>query len=350
MIRSLLIALLLLSACSFAQEPASLPKTDVAQVKEWMMTLAGDKMQGRLPGTDASEEAAEWLASQFRKAGLKPRPGSNTFFQSFYTEAKESTPGVRTHNVVGYIKGSDDSIAHPYILFGAHWDHIGMATEGEDLIYNGADDNASGVIACLGVAQNIAQGIRKGLIERPKRTLVFVAWGAEELGLLGSKYFVHEKPPFPMEQLAVNFNFELVGHSAKLGKKKFFLTGADYSDFKTYLEPVAKAHDWEIIANPMPELNLFFRSDNFNFAGIEIDRPAKKLTGIPAHTFSTWGGEDHYHQVHDNPEAIDFENLSSFIDVMTAATLVMANQDAVPQWQKDETYTFERYQGEKADE
>lgn len=342
----LALVLLLFSLAVFAGDP--LPQASPDWVKERMMTFASDDFEGRQAGTLRSVDAAEWIAAEFRKAGLKPPPGSNTYFQNFTAETEKGP--VKTMNVVGYLPGGDPEVKTPFILFGAHWDHIGMApaeAEGEDKVFNGADDNASGVISVIGVANNVFQGIRQNLIQKPRRGMIFIAWGAEEMGLLGSRHYVQQQPVFPIEDLSVYFNFELVGHSAKLGKRKFWLTGAQYSDFQAYLKPIVEKHQWSMVDNPFPQLQLFFRSDNFPFAAVELNREEKKMTGIPAHSFSTWGGEDHYHQVHDDPAAIDHENLASFINMMSEAAVVLANQDASVAWLKNDDFSFTRYTGVK---
>jgi hypothetical protein len=340
MLRFMLIAICLFAITFPAQAQT---KTDVKLVESWMMKLAGDEMAGRKAGTPESMVAAKWLAAEFEAMGLKKPPGMNSFFQTFV--AKTDYGDIPTVNIVGYIPGSDPKIAKPYVMFGGHWDHIGLAEQGEDRIFNGADDNASGVITAMGVAKNILAGIESGKLEQPKRSLIFIAWGAEEIGLLGSYHYVKKEPVFPVEELSVYFNFELVGHTKTMGKRKVWMTGAGFSDFQDYIKPVLEKHKWSLVDNPFPNLQLFFRSDNFPFVGVVLNREERSLVGIPAHTFSTWGGEDHYHQVHDNPETIDFENLASFIDVMTDAAMKLANQPEIPKWLANDEFTFTRYQG-----
>ncbi|CAM2007325.1 M20/M25/M40 family metallo-hydrolase [Acanthopleuribacter pedis] len=326
-----------------AEEP--IPQTSAKQLKTWVDELAGDAMEGRKEGTPGAKRAAEWLANEFKTLGLKPLPGAEGYFQSFdFTFQKQE---LSARNVMAMLEGSDPKLKDEWIMLSAHYDHVGTKPEGEgDLIFNGADDNASGVAVCLAVGEVLAKMKKEG--RGPKRSVVIIGWAAEELGLFGSGHFA-KNPLLPLEKMVVNLNFEMVGHTKKLGKKKLWLTGGPYSDLHKIVIAKAKDAGWEYVDAPFPKLNLFVRSDNIRFAMLESDREKRTAVGIPAHSFSTWGGGEHYHQVHDNPEHLDIENMTELAGIMTAITRQVADQKAWIQWLENDFYSFSRYKGKTAE-
>ncbi|MHC4933181.1 MAG: M20/M25/M40 family metallo-hydrolase, partial [Planctomycetota bacterium] len=169
-------------------------------------------------------------------------------------------------NVVGHIPGrrSDE-----FVLFSAHYDHLGIqrALEG-DSIANGANDNASGVTAVVSLAKHFAaQGT-------PERTLLFVAFTAEEAGGFGSRYLSSRLDP---DQIVAMFNIEMIGKPAVSGPNTAWITGWDRSSFGAILQDAVVGTDYEFYADPYPQLNLFYRSDNATLAAL----------GVPAHSIST---------------------------------------------------------------
>ena len=135
--------------------------------QKWVTYMASDEMKGRANGSKEIDVVAHWIASQFNNAGLSYPPEMETHLQSF--QAKGAIP---YRNVIGYLEGSDPAKAHEYIIVSAHYDHIG--TSG-GLVNNGADDNASGVAALIGVAHQLQKS-------RPERSILFIAWSGEEEG------------------------------------------------------------------------------------------------------------------------------------------------------------------------
>ncbi len=260
--------------------------------------------------------------------------GQDNYFQpvSFSNRQGEK---IIDRNVVGLLEGSDPALKDEYILVTAHFDHIGIsrAVNG-DSINNGADDNASGVVAMLTMMHNFKkQGIQ------PKRSIIFVAFTGEEMGLQGSKYYANN-PVYPLEKTNVNLNFEMVAHSEKLGKRKFYLTGDTYSDLATVIRSSLNGTDWELIDDPFREMQLFYRSDNASFVSMKIEGDMKY--GIPAHTLCTWGTESHYHRPNDQVDIVDFENMTSFVNMISKVSLDIANRPAQIKWTSDE---FSRYAG-----
>lgn len=291
-----------------------------SDLEYWVGILASDSLMGRKNGTPYLDTAAMFIATWYDSLGLSPLPDMDGYMQPYVLGNS-----IKGQNVVGWLEGSDSLLKDEYIILSAHYDHVGMGTAiGGDSLYNGANDNASGVATLLGIAKAL-----QAMDSIPKRSLLFVAYGAEEIGLLGSRYF-KENPPVPLEQVVLNLNFEMTGHSLKLGKRNVYLTGAKYSDLETYVRAYFDEENWTLIDNPFPYANLFRRSDNYNLASI---RQEGEITyGIPAHTICTWGGEDHYHKPHDEAEFIDYENMQSLVEVMTGLVADLADSPERITW------------------
>jgi hypothetical protein len=214
-------------------------------------------------------------------------------------------------NVVGQIPGrrSDE-----YVLFSAHYDHLGIqrALQG-DSIANGANDNASGVSAVISLAKHFAaQG-------SPERTLLFVAFTAEEAGGFGSRYFSSRLDP---EQIVAMFNIEMIGKPAVSGPNTAWVTGWDRSDFGSILQAAVEGTEYEFYEDPYPQLGLFYRSDNATLAAL----------GVPAHSISTTpiDVDRNYHQVTDHVETLDIEHLTNTIGAIAAGAETIVSGAATP--------------------
>ncbi|CAM2066905.1 M28 family peptidase [Sulfidibacter corallicola] len=307
-------------------------------LKQWAFTLAGDEMQGRQEGTEGAKRASEWLAARFKELGLKPAPGQTDFFQPFSYEIQDKK--VRARNVIGYLEGSDPKRRDEFIVLSAHYDHVGVNPElTDDPIFNGADDDASGTVLVMAVAKALSESAPD---KRPARSVIFVAWAAEEVGLKGSRHYA-KNPLFPLEKTVVNLNFEMVGHATKTGRRNFWMTGKAYSDLADIVVQQAKQRDWTLVENPFPQQKLFFRSDNISLVMLEHNREKRTARGIPAHSFTTWGGEDHYHRPHDEPQFLDYQNMAELAQLMTAVTLDVANREPWVAWKPNDQFVFERF-------
>jgi len=328
-----LTALLFFSNCAGESPP---PELGAGDMREWLAFLSSDDMAGRANGSPELERAADWLAERYAELGLKPLPGQDDYFQEYELVDRQGNRH-RVRNVLGWIEGADSALKDEYVLLSAHYDHVGLADEPVegDRVFNGADDNASGVALVLGVAAALRNEIHGDDGAGPKRSIVAAAWSGEELGLLGSKHYASE-PVLPVEDLAVNLNFEMVGHTTNLGKNQVWMTGDAYSDLADILRPVFHENDWELNSDPQPAQMFFFRSDNASFALLKPNREARTSVGVPAHTFSTWGGEDHYHQLNDEHEAIDFDNLAGLARLFAKSALALANRTEAPAWTNNE--------------
>ncbi len=236
---------------------------------------------------------------------------------------------VLSYNVAGYIEGSDPQLKDQYILLSAHYDHVGVGAQGgqpytpEDSIFNGARDNALGVTGMLAAAKSLAES-------KPKRSVLFVAFTGEELGLLGSRYYT-EHPLLPLNKCIFNLNSDGAGYNdtsvlAVIGLRR---TGASKQ-----IEEAAKAFGLGVVGDPAEEQNLFDRSDNVNFAS----------KGIPAPTFSA-GFRDfdteimkYYHQAIDNPDTIDYDYLLRYSQAYALTARLIANLADPPKWEAGDKY------------
>lgn len=219
----------------------------------------------------------------------------------------------QTWNVVGCLPGSDPKQQAEVILLSAHMDHIGgKYSPDKDTIYNGADDDASGVAAVLELARAL------GNSPRSKRSVYFVCFGSEEIGGPGARYFL-EHPPVPLKNIVANLEFEMIGRpDPKVGPETLWLTGFDLSDLGAELAKQG-AH---IVMDPHPQEFFFQRSDNYALA----------KRGVIAHTVSSYGLHADYHKVSDEIEKIDFPHLTRAIHSMIHPVVWLANGSFVPRW------------------
>ncbi|HEU4613832.1 MAG TPA: M20/M25/M40 family metallo-hydrolase [Kofleriaceae bacterium] len=180
------------AASCIAGDPFA-PETLAATIR----ALASPELDGRVPGSAGDRTARTLIAERFACLGLAPAGDDKAFTQAFTAE------GVGTANVIGFIRGADEVIGDEIILIGAHHDHLGDG-------HLGANDNASGVAALLAIAQEMRQ-------RAPRRTIAFATWGAEEQGMLGSRYFVaHPPDALPLGKIVQYINLDMVGsHSSK---------------------------------------------------------------------------------------------------------------------------------------
>ncbi|QQS43214.1 MAG: M20/M25/M40 family metallo-hydrolase [Acidobacteriota bacterium] len=226
-----------------------------------------------------------------------------------------SEPEVtRTWNSVGKIEGTDPALSKQVILLSAHMDHIGERSNapGEDKIFNGADDDASGCTAVIELARVLAKG------ERPKRTVYFAFFGSEESGGFGSRYFAANLP-FPKENFVANLQFEMIGRpDPAVAADELWLTGYDRSNLGAELAKRGA----KIVNDPHPQQNFFQRSDNYNLA----------RQGIVAHTVSSYGLHTDYHQASDEVGTIDFAHMTRSINSMISPVTWLLNSDFRPSW------------------
>jgi Zn-dependent M28 family amino/carboxypeptidase len=218
-----------------------------------------------------------------------------------------------TTNVIGIVRGRDATLTKETVLLSAHLDHLGIGREvNGDKIYNGADDDASGVTAVLELARALASG------PKPKRTVIFVLFGSEEIGGWGARYF-QDHPPVPLETFVANLEFEMIGRpDAAVAPRTLWLTGFERSDLGKQLA----AHGARLVADPHPAERFFQRSDNYVLA----------RKGIIAHTVSSFGLHPDYHRPSDDLSHIDFKHMTEAIASMVEPVRWLVNSDFKPQW------------------
>ena len=245
-------------------------------------------MEGRKIGTPGNEKAADYIAAQFKKNGLDYCYG-NSYFVPFHHKDE------MYFNVCAIKKGTGKDI----VAFGAHFDHVGLAKKGDDIVYNGADDNASGVSAVIGLSDYYKD-------KKSEYSYMFMAFNAEEIGLIGSSHLASNgefKKYIP--NIKALFNFEMIGTVSEFGPSKVFMTGDNLSNLDELLNANA-VNQFKVSGDPYLDQQLFFRSDNVGFF----------KQGIVAHSFSTidMNKQKHYHKVNDDITVIDFDNLTNIVN------------------------------------
>jgi Zn-dependent M28 family amino/carboxypeptidase len=220
----------------------------------------------------------------------------------------EQTPG-HTWNVLGRIPG--ESHAHEVILLSAHLDHIGAHGTGPDTIFNGADDDASGVTAVLEFARVLAG-------RHLDRTIIVALFGSEEAGGFGARHFL-EHPPVPLETIVANLEFEMIGRpDPAVPPNTLWLTGYERST----LGPELARRGARIVADPHRDQNFFARSDNIALA----------RRGVVAQTISSYGLHREYHTPADDLAHIDFTHMTAAIASMVAPIEWLADSSFKPEW------------------
>jgi hypothetical protein len=289
----LAIALSLLAGACRTAEPSLAPSAapDADRILRDIAWLADDRLEGRGTGTAGNDSAAVWLARRHAALGLRPLGNANGYLQPFLARSAQmahagQADGVATQNVVALVAGRDPALRGEYVVIGAHFDHLGrspanaMDPEARDAIRNGADDNASGTAAVLELARLLAA--------RPARRSVVVAhFSGEELGLLGSRWFV-DHPPVPLDSAVAMVNFDMVG---RLRNEKLIVYG------------VATARELAAIvdsANVAPRLAVSAVGDGFG----PSDQSSFYARGVPVLHFFT-DLHDDYHRASDDVEKIN---------------------------------------------
>ena len=251
---------------------------------------------------------------------LKARPVADVTIQiDVWQRLLERTSAP---NVVAILEGSDPTMKREYVVYSAHMDHIGTPTDGmgcapqgADSICNGADDDGSGTVAVLELAEAFATAA-----ERPKRSVVFMTVSGEERGLWGSAYFT-DHPTVPLASVIADLNTDMVGRNAP---DTMSVIGREHSDLGALVDRVAAAHP-ELHLHPVgdlwPQEGLFFRSDHFNFA----------KHGVPI-LFFTSGLHPDYHKVTDAPAALNADKVARYARLAYYVGMDVANAAGRPKW------------------
>jgi len=232
---------------------------------------------------------------------------------------------VTTQNVIGVVEGTDPKLKNEYIIYSAHYDHVGVGTPDEtgDTIYNGARDNAIGTTTVLSMAANLAK-------YPTKRSALFILFTGEEKGLLGSEYYV-EHPVLPLKQMVFCFNSDNGGYN---DTSLATIIGLPRTTAAANIKAGVSAFGLTAIDDPAPEQGLFDRSDNVHFAA----------KGIPAPTFSlgftAFNGDvtKYYHRPGDHADNLDYDYLEKFFRAYVMTGRIMGNDPVTPVWTSGDKY------------
>ncbi|AXE18480.1 peptidase M28 [Runella rosea] len=272
------------------------PRIDANRVAKHINYLASDKMKGRGTGSKENAKAAKYIIKQFKKLDLTPL-GTDGYRQPFTAKVRRIVvpDSIRpANNVIGFL----DNGAPYTIVIGAHYDHLGTGTQGssrdkapQGKIHNGADDNASGVAGLLELARYYAQND----VKEPYNFL-FIAFGAEELGLVGSRYFVNN-PTLPLDKIHFMSNMDMIGrYNADRGVG---IGGYGTSDA------------WPEVFKEVKGSVKFFTDRSGSGGADHASFYAKKVPVLFFHT----GGHDDYHMPSDDPEKIDIPSAVGILDI-----------------------------------
>lgn len=296
-----------ISASAFAQADIT-----EKELKEHLWFLASPKMKGRFPGTAENRKVVGYLIKHFKKSGIAPYQGS--YLQEFTAKIRvkkgvTDTPYVKTQNVIGFIEGNDPQLKNEFIVIGAHYDHLGMGGASSKkpdttAIHYGADDNASGTSALLEIAEKLAAN--RGSL---KRSILIIAFGAEEQGLLGSKYFT-EHPLVPLSQIKLMINMDMVGRMNS--EKHLYMGGA--ASFDGGME-LMKRLGPEAGINPIVIAYDVGGSDHVSFF-------KKNISVLGFHT----GGHPQYHTPEDDRKLINIAGEKLVCEYIYKAMVSVANR------------------------
>lgn len=285
-------------------------------LKEYLYVFASEDFEGRETGESGQKKAAEYLKNFYLEHGIASPYGGSDYFQAIPTEhlRPELNP---SENVVAFIEGSEkpDEI----VVISAHYDHLGM--NGEN-IYFGADDDGSGTVAILEIAQAFQNAVEAG--NGPKRSILFLHVTGEEKGLLGSKYYTNF-PIFPLENTITNLNIDMIGRvdDAHTNNPNFvYIIGSDklsteLHDLSEEINTRFTQLDLDYTYNDENDPNRFYyRSDHYNFA----------KNNIPI-IFYFNGTHEDYHRTSDTPDKINYEVLEKRTQLIFYTAWEIANRE-----------------------
>ena len=292
------------------------------ELSEHLYTYASDEFEGRDTGAPGQKKAVEYIRNYYKSIGIEPGDLEGDYFQEMTLTMRgrrgQKPKTVETENVIAIIRGSEKP--DEYVVITAHLDHVGI-TDGE--IYNGADDDGSGTVALLEIAEAFKKAADKG--KGPKRSIVFLHVTGEEKGLLGSKYYA-DNPVYPLANTVVNLNVDMIGRIDPTRREKnrdyIYLIGSDHDSVdlhnlseQTNAESVNMTLDYRFNDKNDPN-RFYYRSDHYNFA----------KNGIPIIFYFTGTHED-YHKITDTPDKIEYDLLEMRSKLIFYTAWNIANRD-----------------------
>jgi hypothetical protein len=267
------------------------------------------------PGEPAGAPTIRVNDPEFRKFYETIQPGATVTLRI----AASAQEPVTLRNVVGILRGSDPALKNTYVLVSAHYDHIGICSTGSDRICNGANDDASGAASVMELASALAK-----MRDRPKRSLVFIAYFGEEKGLVGSRYYGRH-PVVPIAQTVADINLEQLGRTddpsgSQVGHVS--ITGFDYSDIGATFAQAGQLTGIALTMDEKRSDSYFARSDNQALADL----------GVPAHTLVAAYDYPDYHRPGDEWQKLDYANMEKVDRMIAAGLLMIAGNPEPPKW------------------
>jgi hypothetical protein len=290
------------------------------ELKTHLTIVASDNMEGRETGSEGQKRAGRYLIEQYQKEGIPFPKGAISYYQKVPADFMNKDSGENlpdSENIWAFIEGSEKP--NEIVVVSAHYDHVGVKN-GE--VYNGADDDGSGTVALL----EIAQAFQKAKIEGygPKRSILILHVTGEEHGLYGSSYY-SQNPLFPIANTVADVNIDMVGRRDELHKDSnnyIYLIGSDYlsTDLYKICEDVNSKYvhlnlDYKFNDRKDPN-RFYYRSDHYNFAKY----------GIPV-VFLFNGVHEDYHQATDEVSKIEFDALSKRTQLGFSIAWEIANRE-----------------------
>ncbi len=310
-------------------EPTKYIKTITSNdLKKHLTIVASDDMEGRDTGSMGQKKAGDYLINHYKSIGVSYPKGAENFYQKVpasFLNAKRSTNLPDSENIWAFIEGSEkpDEI----IVVSAHYDHIGIEN---GAICNGADDDGSGTVALLEIAQAFQIAKKQG--HGPKRSILFMHMTGEEHGLLGSSYYA-EHPLFPLANTITDINIDMIGRHDEFhtdSSNYVYLIGSDYlsTDLYNICEEVNKKYvniklDYKFNDRADPN-RFYYRSDHYNFA----------KNGVPS-VFLFNGVHEDYHKPSDEIGKIEFDALTKRTQLAFTIAWKIANRQNRPVVDKD---------------
>ncbi len=288
------------------------------ELKDHLYIFASDEFEGRDTGEAGQKKAAEYLRNQYKKMKIPSPLGGDDYFQEI-PESYFSGEIKSSENVLSYIKGTEKP--EEVIVISAHYDHVGVDHNGN--IYNGADDDGSGTVSILEIAEAFAKAKKDGL--GPKRSILFLHVTAEEKGLYGSLYYT-ENPVFPLNKTVVDLNIDMIGridnkHKNDNSTDYIYLIGSDRlsSELHNISEKINEKHtklNFDYQFNSVNDPNRFYyRSDHYNFA----------KNNIPI-IFYFNGIHNDYHKPTDTADKIEYELMAKRAKLIFYTAWEIANK------------------------
>ncbi len=273
------------------------------KLKSIVSFLASDDLQGRDTGSEGIEKAAIYIENSIKQNNIKPY--FKTYRDSF------NLKGIDGYNIVGFIEGNDEILKNEVVIIGAHYDHIGLAKKvNDDVIANGANDNAAGTSGVLEIANYFAA------TKNNKRSIIIALFSAEEKGLKGSEHLA-KKLKEQNINLYTMLNFEMIGVPFTDRPYDAFLTGYDLSNMSAKINEYTNSN-LTGFSEVSKKYDLFKHSDNFAFYQ-EFKLPCQTISSCDLSNY------DYYHHVDDEADKLDYNHMASLINKVIPAIESICN-------------------------